>query len=150
MDNVIRVTLVVSNPAARVDTPADRRCKIFGRLRDACGCVQLQQITDVITPLLETFSVGILGNMFAFEALQNFTTSTGTQTLLAALRNATDVGLPLLQRILVELQVFSVQLLRGLSRPCGIYQPRQESANSLLSHNLDPSNSEQDPAGVSK
>ena len=33
---------------------------------------QLQQITDVITPLLETFSVGILGNPFAFEALQNF------------------------------------------------------------------------------
>ena len=65
--------------------------------------MQLQQITDVITPLLETFSVGILGNPFAFEALQNFTTSTGTQTLLATLRNATNVGLPLLQRILVSL-----------------------------------------------
>ena len=64
---------------------------------------QLQQITDVITPLLETFSVGILGNPFAFEALQNFTTSAGTQTLLATLRNATDVGLPLLQRVLVRL-----------------------------------------------
>ena len=63
--------------------------------------VQLQQITDVITPLLETFSVGILQNPYAFEALQNFTTSTGTQALLSALRNATDEGLPLLQRILV-------------------------------------------------
>ena len=84
--------------------------------------VQLQQITEVITPLLETFSVGILGNPFAFEALQNFTTSTGTQTLLAALRNATDVGLPLLQRILVRLLYC---LCRCQSKFCpNIYQPQ--------------------------
>ena len=91
----------VLNSAAWGATPATR-CKLTdGRLMTSVG-VQLQQITDVITPLLETFSVGILGNPFAFEALQNFTTSAGTQTLLATLRNATDVGLPLLQRVLVR------------------------------------------------
>ena len=65
--------------------------------------LQVNEITQAVTPLLRTFFVGILQNPFAFEALQNFTTSPGTQSLLSGLRNATELGLPQLQRVLVRL-----------------------------------------------
>lgn len=63
---------------------------------------QVQTITQAVTPLLKTFTVGILGNPFSYEALQNFTASPTAQTLLGELRNATDLGLPELQRVLVR------------------------------------------------
>jgi hypothetical protein len=62
---------------------------------------QVQAITQAVTPLLRTFTVGVLGNPFSYEALQNFTASPTAQTLLGGLRNATDLGLPELQRLLV-------------------------------------------------
>ena len=64
---------------------------------------QVEDITQAVTPLLKTFFVGILQNPFAYEALQNFTTSPTTQGLLSGLRNATELGLPGLQRLLVRL-----------------------------------------------
>lgn len=70
--------------------------------------LQVNEVTQAVTPLLKTFFVGILQNPFAFEALQNFTTSPRTQDLLSGLRNATDSGLPELQRLLVRLCSFSI------------------------------------------
>ena len=72
----------------------------FECLRPACA-LQVEEITQAVTPLLRTFFVGILQNPFAYEALQNFTTSQTTQGLLSGLRNATELGLPGLQRLLV-------------------------------------------------
>ncbi len=63
--------------------------------------VQVQALTQAVTPLLKTFTVGILGNPFSYEALQNFTASPTAQALLGGLRNATDLGLPELQQVLV-------------------------------------------------
>jgi hypothetical protein len=65
------------------------------------AAAQVQAITQAVTPLLRTFTVGILGNPFSYEALQNFTASPTAQTLLGGLRNATNLGLPELQRVLV-------------------------------------------------
>lgn len=64
--------------------------------------LQVEDLTEAVTPLLKTFFVGILQNPFAYEALQNFTTSPSTQGLLSGLRNATELGLPALQRVLVR------------------------------------------------
>ncbi len=72
-------------------------------LIQTCVSLQVEDITQAVTPLLKTFFVGILQNPFAYEALQNFTTSPTTQGLLSGLRNATDSGLPGLQRLLVRL-----------------------------------------------
>ena len=64
--------------------------------------LQVQEITQAVTPLLRTFSIGILQNPNAFGALQNFTTSASTQALLSGLRTATNTGLPALQQVLVS------------------------------------------------
>ena len=74
----------------------------------------MNEITQAVTPLLRTFFVGILQNPFAFEALQNFTTSPTTQGLLSGLRNATDLGLPELRRVLVSHLLLGLPELQGM------------------------------------
>ena len=121
--------------------PQERLHVAFECLRPACAS-QVEEITQAVTPLLRTFFVGILQNPFAYEALQNFTTSQTTQGLLSGLRNATELGLPGLQRLLVRppasclldmtsreahmkvdlLQATRMRIVAFL-HPCPIYRP---------------------------
>ena len=78
------------------------RSKIFSHSCSLTCPLQVEDITQALTPLFRTFLVGILQNPFTYEALQNFTTSPSTQGLMSGLRNATELGLPALQRVLVR------------------------------------------------
>ena len=54
--------------------------------------MQVQQLTEVATPLLNTFLQGILGNPVAKQALQDLTVMPNLERFLQGLRNLTQIS----------------------------------------------------------
>lgn len=69
--------------------------------------MQVQQLTQIATPLLNTFSQGILQNPAARQALQDLTVTPNLEQLIQGLQNLTAITNPPVFSLLVRL------LLRG-------------------------------------
>lgn len=69
------------------------------------ACAQVQQITQIATPLLNTFSQGILGNPVARQALQDLTVTPNLERLIQGLQNLTQITNPPIISLLVGLLI---------------------------------------------
>ena len=78
--------------------------------------LQVQQLTQIATPLLNTFSQGILQNPAARQALQDLTVTPNLEQLIQGLQNLTAITNP---------PVFSLLVRRPLSeKSCPIFASR--------------------------
>ena len=64
-------------------------------------CTQVEQLTEVATPLLNTFLQGILGNPVARQALQDLTVTPNLERFIQGLQNLTQITEPPIVSLLV-------------------------------------------------
>ena len=67
------------------------------------ACLQVQQLTQIATPLLNTFSQGVLQNPAARQALQDLTVTPNLEQLIQGLQNLTAITNPPVFSLLVRL-----------------------------------------------
>ncbi len=72
---------------------------------------QVQQLTQIATPLLNTFLQGILGNPVARQALQDLTVTPNLELFLQGLQNLTQITQPPIVSLLVRYYPERKQLL---------------------------------------